>query len=215
MINDTCPISGETFAEERLNHWTHFVGLLLSIIGFPILVVHSSLNGDAWHIAGYITYGMTLIFLYFASTYYHGCKALHRKKYLQIVDHACIYLLIAGSYTPFTLGPLRETTGWTLLSIEWSMAIAGIAFKFFGADRFKMLSLFTYLLMGWLVVVSWTTLTETLSPSTLVLVATGGLSYTFGAIFFIWESLPFNHAIWHLFVLGGSGCHYCAILSLF
>jgi hemolysin III len=215
MTYDICPVSGETFKEELLNHWTHFIGLLLSIIGFPVLIVYSSLNGDAWHIASYATYGATLVLLYFASTYYHGCKTIHRKKYLQIADHACIYLLIAGSYTPFTLGPLRETSGWTLLSVEWGMALVGIIFKLFGAERFRIFSLVTYLLMGWLVVVSWSTLMETLSLSTLVLVGIGGLSYTFGAIFFIWESLPFNHAIWHLFVLSGSGCHYCAMLSLF
>jgi len=215
MTYDICPVSGETFKEELLNHWTHLIGLLLSVIGFPILIVYSSFNGDAWHIASYITYGATLILLYFASTYYHGCKILHRKKHLQIVDHACIYLLIAGSYTPFTLGPLRDTSGWTLLSIEWGMATVGIVFKLFGAERFRMFSLFTYLLMGWLVVVSWPTLMETLSPSALLLVVMGGVFYTLGAIFFIWETLPFNHAIWHLFVLSGSGCHYCAILSLF
>ncbi len=184
------------------------------MFGFPILIVYSSLKGDAWHIASYTIYGVTLILLYFASTFYHGCKTLHSKKHLRVVDHACIYLLIAGSYTPFTLGPLRETSGWILLTIEWSIAVVGILFKIFAIDRLKTFSLITYLLMGWLVVVSWSTLMETLSTSTLVLVGIGGLCYTLGSIFFVWENLRFNHGIWHLFVLGGSGCHYCAILFL-
>lgn len=214
MNDDICPISGETVREELFNHWTHFVGLILSMVGFPILIVHSSMKGDAWHIASYTVYGLTLILLYFASTFYHGCKVPHKKKHLRIVDHACIYLLIAGSYTPFTLGPLRETSGLILLFIEWGIAVAGILFKIYAIDRFKMLSLISYLLMGWLVVVSWSTLMETLSITTLFLVGIGGLSYTLGAVFFVWENLRFNHGIWHLFVLGGSGCHYCAIIFL-
>ena len=123
-------------------------------------------------------------------------------------------MLIAGSYTPFTIGPLRETTGWILLSVEWSIAILGILFKIFAVNRFQIFSLITYLLMGWLIVVSWPTLKESLSSSTIILTGGGGLLYTLGALFFIWESLPFNHAVWHLFVLGGSVCHYFAILKI-
>ncbi|HEV8051657.1 MAG TPA: hemolysin III family protein, partial [Parachlamydiaceae bacterium] len=206
--------SGETLREEIVNHWTHLIGLLFSLLGFPFLIIHSSMNGDAWQIAGYTVYGATLILLYLASTYYHGCKALHHKQTWKIVDHACIYLLIAGSYTPFTLGPLRETTGWTLLIIEWSIAVVGILFKIFLINRFKMLSLITYLLMGWLVVVCWATLMAALSPTAIVLLCFGGLCYTLGAAFFMWESLPYNHGIWHMFVLGGSISHYFAILLL-
>lgn len=214
MTQEICPISGETLKEEKVNQWTHFIGLLLSLIGFPILIIYSTINGDAWHIASYTIYGATLILLYLASTYYHGCKKPHQKGILRIIDHACIYLLIAGSYTPFTLGPLRETSGWTLLYIEWIIAIVGILFKVFAINRFDMLSLITYLLMGWLVIVSWSTLRETLSTQALILVGTGGFCYTVGAAFFVWESLPFNHGIWHLFVLGGSCCHYGAVLLL-
>lgn len=207
-----CPISGESLKEELLNHRTHLIGLLLSLIGFPFLIFHSSSKGDAWQIAGYAIYGITLILLFLASTYYHGCKTLHRKGTLRIVDHACIYLLIAGSYTPFTLGPLRESSGWALLWIEWSIAIAGILFKIFMINRFQIFSTISYLLMGWLVVVSWGTLTAALSPMAIGLLCFGGLCYTLGAVFFVWESLPFNHGIWHVFVLGGSISHYFTVL---
>lgn len=213
-MHEVCPISGESIKEEIFNHRSHLIGLLFSLIGFPILIIHSTLNGDAWQIAGYTVYGATLILLYLASTYYHGCKTPQRKQTWRVVDHACIYLLIAGSYTPFTLGPLRETTGWTLLGIEWCIAVAGILFKIFAINRFQMLSLITYLLMGWLVVVCWATLMEALSITAIVLLCFGGMCYTLGAVFFVWENLPYNHGIWHVCVLGGSISHYFAILLL-
>jgi hemolysin III len=213
-MNDICPISGESHKEELLNHWTHLIGLVLSLIGLPILIIYSFLRKDPWTIASCFIYGSTLVMLYLASTFYHGCTNLMRKSTLRVVDHACIYLLIAGCYTPFALGPLRESNGWTLLIIEWSIAGIGIGMKIFAFDRFKALSLISYLVMGWLVVFSWPVLVDKLSMSSLVLMMAGGLSYTVGSIFFVWESLPFNHAIWHLFVLCGSGCHYFAIFLL-
>lgn len=207
-----CPVSGETFQEERVNQRTHLIGLLLSIVGLPFLVVYSSLYGDTWHIVSYAIYGITLVLLYIASTSYHGCKTIHRKSTLRIIDHACIYLLIAGSYTPFTLGPLRDSNGLILLSIEWGIAVVGILFKIFAFSRFQIVSLVSYLVMGWLVVFSWPALMANMSWPAISLVATGGAFYTLGTIFFVWESLRFNHAIWHLFVLSGSACHYCAVL---
>lgn len=213
-MSDICPISGETYQEELLNHWTHLVGLVLSLIGLPILVVFSFLREDPWTIASFSIYGTTLVMLYLASTIYHGCTNLVRKSTLRIIDHSCIYLLIAGCYTPFALGPLRNEYGWALLIVEWGIAAIGIGLKIFAFDRFQALSLISYLVMGWLVVLSGSTLVENLSVTALVLTIAGGLSYTFGSIFFMWVSLPFNHAIWHLFVLCGSGCHYFAILML-
>jgi len=213
-MSDICPISGESHKEELLNHWTHLIGLVLSLIGLPILIIYSFLRKDPWTIASCFIYGSTLVMLYLASTFYHGCTNLMRKSTLRVMDHACIYLLIAGCYTPFALGPLRESNGWTLLIIEWSIAAIGIGMKIFAFDRFKALSLISYLVMGWLVVFSWPVLVDKLSVSSLVLMMAGGLSYTVGSIFFVWESLPFNHAIWHLFVLCGSGCHYFAIFLL-
>jgi hemolysin III len=214
MTHDICPISGETFKEEVVNCLTHFIGLVFSLVALPVLIVYSSMYGDTLTITGYTIYGSTLVLLYVASTFYHGCKSLPHKTKFRVIDHACIYLLIAGSYTPFTLGPLRESTGWALLSMEWGIAVVGILFKIFVFNRFQVVSLIGYLVMGWLVVFSWPILTEKLSPTAISLLAAGGFSYTFGTIFFLWEKLPFNHAIWHLFVLTGSICHFGAILML-
>ena len=214
MIDDVCPISGETLREEEINHRTHLIGLILSIIGLPFLIYYSAKHGDLSTVASFTIYGITLVLLYVASTFYHGCKTLHHKELLRILDHACIYLLIAGSYTPFMLGPLLDSDGIMILSIEWGIAAVGIFLKVFAVDRFKLASLIGYLVMGWLVVFSWPILQEKLSLPAISLVITGGLSYTFGTLFFVWEKLPFNHAIWHLFVLCGSICHYFAILLL-
>lgn len=211
---EICPVSGETLREERANQWTHVIGLLLSVAGLPFLIIYSSLYGDAWHVASYAVYGTTLVLLYVASTFYHSCKTPQRKCTLRVIDHACIYLLIAGSYTPFTMGPLRDSSGWLLLTIEWTIAVIGILFKFFAFSRFQMLSLASYLVMGWLVVFSWPALTEQLSWEASFLVAAGGIFYSLGTVFFVWKSLLFNHAVWHVFVLSGSACHYCAILKL-
>jgi hemolysin III len=213
-MNDICPVSGESYKEEIVNHWTHLIGLVLSLIGTPILITYSIVREDPWTIASFSIYGSTLVLLYLASTFYHGCTDLMRKSILRVVDHACIYLLIAGCYTPFALGPLRESSGWALFTIEWSIAVVGIIIKIFAFDRFQVLSLISYLVMGWLVILSWPVLVDKLSVSTLALTMAGGLFYTVGSIFFMWASLPFNHAIWHLFVLFGSGCHYFAILML-
>lgn len=212
--SNICPISGETRLEEAFNHWTHRIALLLSLVGLPVLIFYSSLHGDVWKIAGFSIFGTSLVLLYIASAYYHGCQDLHVKRKLRIVDHACIFLLIAGSYTPFTLGPLKESTGWLLLTAEWSIAAIGIFLKVFAFHRTELLSLVAYLVMGWLIVLWWPQLWEVLSLTTLTLMGIGGLSYTFGVIFFLWESLPFNHAIWHIFVFVGSACHYSAIIFL-
>lgn len=212
--HEICPVSGETVAEERLNHLSHYAGLILSVIGSIILIVYTSLNADAWMIVGVTIYGITLVALYAASTYYHGCKDHVRKRTLRIVDHSCIYLLIAGTYTPFTLGPLRGTDGWILFSLEWALAVFGIIFKIYAIHRFQVLSTLAYLAMGWLVIFSWPTLMERLSTTTIIWVAAGGVIYTLGTLFYHWKSLPWKHAVWHVFVLGGSICHYFAIFHM-
>ncbi len=211
--DQVCPVSGETRQEEQINYFTHLIGFFFSIIGGSILI-WISFSGDIWNIFSCCVYSVALIGLYAASTFYHRCDLVFRKKTWQIVDHASIYLLIAGSYTPYTLGPLRDINGWVLFFVVWGIAICGIAFKIVAINRFKRLSLLSYLFMGWLITFSFPALQENLSSSAMMWLIMGGLSYTFGTLFYAWEALPFSHAIWHLFVLGGSCCHYCSILDL-
>ena len=214
MTSDICSVSGETAAEERLNHLSHLAGLILSIIGAIVLLRVVSLHGDLWALASGAIYAVSLVSLYAASTCYHSCQDRQRKRKLRIVDHACIYLLIAGTYTPFTLGPLRDADGLNLLAIEWGIAALGIVFKIFAVHRFQIISTLAYLAMGWLVIFSWPVLMENLPQATLVWLAAGGLFYTVGTIFYAWKALPWQHAIWHVFVLGGSLCHYFAVLDV-
>lgn len=214
MDNNICPISGETKMEEIVNHWTHRIALLLSLIGLPVLIFYSTLHGDIWNIIGYSIFGISLVLLYIVSAYYHGCQIVHIKQKLRVIDHICIFLLIAGSYAPFTLGPLRDSSGWILFTAEWSIAFIGICFKLFAFNRTQIISLVAYLVMGWLIVLWWPHVWQTMPETTLTLLAAGGFSYTFGVVFFLWDNLPFNHAIWHVFVFIGSACHYSAILML-
>jgi hemolysin III len=214
MNYDICPISGESKLEELFNYLTHGIAWILSFIGLPVLILFGYLYGDVWKVAGYALFGASLILLYGVSTYYHRCQSLQTKKNLRVMDHICIYILIAGSYSPFTLGPLIDYAGWTLFGIEWGIVLVGSALKIFAFDKTKTISLIGYLVMGWLIVLWWPVLSQTVSSTALTLVIIGGLSYSFGVIFFLWESLPYNHAIWHLFVINGSICHFFAVLML-
>lgn len=177
-------------------------------------MILSSRAENAFAMVSSTVYGSTLIMLYGASTYYHSCNETGKKQKLKIIDHACIYLLIAGSYTPFTLGPLKDFGGPDLLALEWTIAFCGILLKVIAVDRFKVISLLGYLAMGWLVVFSYEILMEEISGQSLNFLFAGGLCYTVGTVFYVWDKLPYNHGIWHLFVLGGSICHYFSILSL-
>jgi hemolysin III len=197
--------------EEVANTITHGFGLFLSIVGFVLLVVMASVKGDAWHIAASVVYGLSLVVLYAASTFYHGATSPRLKAILQIVDHCCIYLLIAGSYTPFTLIVLRGAFGYGLFLFAWAFAAAGILLKIFFGKRFPAASVFSYLLMGWIAVFAVQPLLVALGFVPIVLVCAGGLAYSLGVIFFAWERLPHHHAIWHVFVLAGSILHYLAI----
>lgn len=197
--------------EELANTLTHGFGLVLSIAGFIVLVALASIKGDFWHILSSIVYGLSLITLYAASTFYHSATAPELKRKLQILDHCCIYLLIAGSYTPFTLVVLRGAFGHSLFIFAWAFAFAGIAMKIFFFKRFPIASVISYLLMGWLGIVAIQPLLAALGLAPVMLVVAGGLAYSIGVIFFAWERLPHNHAIWHLFVLAGSICHYLAV----
>ena len=197
--------------EEVANSLTHGFGLILSLAGFVFLLVLALFKGDGWHLASSIIYGLSLVVLYAASTVYHTATDPVMKMRLQILDHCCIYLLIAGSYTPFILIELRDGFGFVLLAVVWTTAAFGIAMKIIFRARFKAVGIVLYLLMGWLGVVAAPPLYTALGMTPLALVAAGGLSYTAGMIFFGWHSIKHNHAIFHVFVLGGSILHFIAV----
>ena len=199
-------------AEEFANTITHGFGLVLSVVGFIVLVVLAIVRGDAWLIFGSVVYGLSLVTLYAASTCYHATGCPIRKKTLQIVDHCGIYLLIAGSYTPFGLLILDGFLGQSLLVLIWSFAIIGVLMKVFFHDRFPIVSTMSYLVMGWLGIFALQPLFEVLGIVPIVLAVVGGIAYSLGVIFFAWHRIPHNHAIFHVFVLAGSLFHYFAIV---
>jgi hemolysin III len=198
--------------EEFANTITHGFGLLLSVAGFVALIVLAGLRGEPILIAGSIVYGLSLVILYGASTVYHVSTSLEVKRKLQILDHCCIYLLIAGSYTPFGLVIAREAYGMWLLAGIWLFAIAGIVIKLIIGARFPALNVVSYLVMGWLGVFAVQPLFNALGPAPVALAIAGGLAYTFGVVFFPWKSIRHHHAIFHVFVLLGSIFHYAAVV---
>jgi hemolysin III len=199
--------------EEILNAVTHGVGTLFAIIALSILSAAAYIYGSVWHLVSFIIYGVSLVLLYLASTLYHSFTNEKAKYAFKIFDHAAIYLLIAGTYTPFTLVPLHGTLGWTIFGIVWGLALIGIVFKLFFVKRFKLLSTICYLLMGWFSVVMIKPLLVTLPVDGLWWLVVGGLFYTVGAIFYLAKKLPYHHAIWHLFVLAGSIAHFIAVFK--
>ncbi|APE30934.1 hemolysin III [Halomonas aestuarii] len=214
----TTPPHGETpfsVFEEALHSISHGIGAALSLAGFAILLVLAGLAAqvDPWKIVGISLYGTSLVLLYTASTVYHGVRHPRLKRLFQSLDHCAIYLLIAGTYTPFLLVNLRGPTGWTLLATVWSLALAGIACKLAWPHRFEVLRVALYLVMGWLVVLAGDALAASLSTTGLALLVAGGVTYTLGVAFYAISAIPFNHAIWHLFVMGGSTCHYFAVFT--
>jgi len=198
--------------EEIANTITHGIGLLLSIAGFVVLLIFAILRGTASHIVACSIYGATLICLYTASTLYHAVITPRLKRILKIFDHSAIYLLIAGTYTPFLLLNLRGAWGWSLFGVVWGLAFAGIIFKFWFVDHFPFLSTSVYIAMGWLVIVAAKPVLAHIPTATVLWLLAGGLLYTSGVIFYAWKRLPYNHVVWHLFVLAGSTCHYFAVL---
>jgi len=197
--------------EEVANSLTHGFGLVLSIAGFIFLLALAIIKGDGWHIAASVVYGLSLVILYAASTFYHGAVAPELKHKLQLVDHCCIYLLIAGSYTPFLLVVLRDSFGFAMLAFVWAFALFGIAMKVIFRGRFNAAGVVSYLVMGWIGLIAVQPLYLALGWVPLLLVVAGGLSYSIGVIFFGWHSIKHHHAIWHGFVLGGSFFHFLAI----
>jgi hemolysin III len=199
-------------AEELVNSITHGVGLVLSIAGFAVLLTLAIMHGSALRIVSCAIYGSTLICVYAASTLYHGIASPRFKHALKIFDHCAIYLLIAGTYTPFLLVNLGGGWGWSLLGVIWGLAMAGILLKFWFVDHFKIFSTAVYLAMGWLAIVAAKPLLQHVSTQGIVWLVAGGLMYTIGVAFFAAPRLRHGHAIWHVFVMAGSICHYVAVL---
>jgi hemolysin III len=199
-------------AEELANSVTHGIGLLLSIAGFVVLLVLAIVRGTAWHILVCSIYGASLLCLYAASTLYHLALSARLKRALKIFDHSAIYLLIAGTYTPFLLLDLRGPWGWSLFGVIWGLALAGIVLKLWFVDHFDHVSTAVYVAMGWLVVIAAKPVLAHVPTATLQWIVAGGLLYSAGVVFYVWKRLPFSHAVWHLFVLAGSTCHYFAVL---
>lgn len=200
-----------TKREETLNVVTHAIGFLLSVVALVVLVFYASLNGDVWDIVSMAIYGSSLVILYFSSTVFHLIQDQKTRNRLNVLDHASIFLLIAGSYTPFVLVTLRGPWGWSIFGVVWGVAIAGIILKIFFTGRFNLLSTLLYLAMGWVIIIAIKPLYEALPFAGLMWLFGGGLLYSFGSIFFLINKIPYNHAIFHVFVLAGSICHFIAV----
>jgi hemolysin III len=197
--------------EEIANVVIHGIGALLSIVALVLLVVFSAINKQPWSIFSSIIYGSSLIILYSASTLYHSFQNKKVKELFEIFDHSAIYILIAGTYTPFALITLNGRLGWILFSVVWILAAIGILFKIFFVKKFMILSTLLYIAMGWLVVFAMGPLVENLDFWGLFWLVIGGVLYTLGTIFYIWRKIPYHHAIWHLIVLAGSICHFFSV----
>lgn len=211
---DALDLSDEpgTPAEELANALSHGLGLLLAIAALPVLVLARLQDGDWIDLIADVVFAVTMILLYLASTVYHALPRFRHRDILQVLDHSAIYLLIAGTYTPFTLGVLRGPVGWTLFGIIWALAIAGVVKKSIIGPRYPRLSLLLYILMGWLVVFAIIPLWNGMSLWGLFWLFGGGVLYTSGTLFFSSDHLPFRHLVWHLFVLAGSISHFVAVL---
>ena len=223
-LSDELPDAGEckitrcgepnsySLSEEIANSVTHGIGLLLSLAALSVMVVLAALKGTAWHIVSCSIYGATLVLLFAASTLYHSLPWPRVKRILKIIDHSAIYLLIAGTYTPFLLVSLRGPWGWTLFGVIWGLAFAGIVFKVFFAGQFKLVSTLIYIGMGWIVVIAIRPLWTGLPLGGLMWLLAGGVFYTGGTLFYLQHRIPYNHAIWHVFVLTGSLCHFMSVI---
>jgi len=199
--------------DEIASALTHGVGAAAALAGGAVLITLAAIRGDAWQLGAAIVFGVSLLLLYLASTLYHSIQHPVAKGRLKVFDHCAIYLLIAGTYTPFTLIGLRGPWGWSLFAAIWTLALAGVVFKLFYTGRFKRLSTLIYVAMGWLVVVAIKPVMATLDGWTLGWLIAGGVFYTLGTVFYHRESMPYAHAIWHLFCIAGSVCHYVAVLA--
>jgi hemolysin III len=201
--------------EEIANSITHGIGAILSIAALVLLIVFSSLYGNAWHIVSFTLFGSTMVLMYLSSTLLHafpqGSKV---KDIFEIFDHSSIYFFIAGTYTPFMFTAVSGWLGWTIFGIVWGLAIGGTVFKSFFVKKFLFTSTALYVLMGWMIVFAWKPLTSALEPSGLHYLIIGGVLYTVGSVFYIWRGFKYHHALWHLFVIAGSIMHFFSVLTL-
>lgn len=201
----------ESPREERANAISHGIGAVAALVGGSVLVTLAAAYGNGWQLASAIVFGITLVLLYLASTLYHLSQDRVVKGRLKVFDHCAIFLLIAGTYTPFTLVGLREDGGWWLFAATWTLAVAGVVFKLFFTGRFKGVSTLIYIGMGWMAVIAIKPFLRQIPPDTLGWLLAGGLAYTLGTVFYMSKRIPFAHAIWHGFVLLGSACHFVAV----
>ncbi|MCE2895698.1 MAG: hemolysin III family protein [Flammeovirgaceae bacterium] len=200
--------------EEIANAITHGIGALLAVAALVVLIVMAAIHGSVWHIVSFSIFGATLVLLYFASTLYHSLTHAKAKRVFHKFDHISIYLLIAGTYTPFCLTALRGWIGWTVLGVVWSCAILGAVLKAISVGKRIKLSTVLYILMGWVILVAIQPLYKAMPFNGFLFLIAGGISYTIGTIFFIRNQVKYNHSVWHVFVLGGSVLHFFAVLSL-
>lgn len=201
-----------SIGEEIANSVSHGIGAVASAVGLGFLIWLSLEYGDAWHVVSTTIYGVSLILLYSASTLYHAIPHPRAKRVFQLIDHSMIFVLIAGTYTPFALVSLRGPWGWSLFAVVWGIAIIGILLEIMQKERIKWLSLSLYLGLGWMAVVVIKPMLETVPTLGLLFLLAGGLSYSLGVVFYVRKQMTYHHAIWHVFVMAGSALHYCAIL---
>ena len=212
---DRVPLSPkQSLKEEVANAITHGIGVGLAIAALVILVVFAARISDTWKVVSFSIYGATMIILFLSSTLYHSFPQPYLKRFFRIMDHSSIFLLIAGTYTPVTIGSMRGGWGWTLFGVIWGLTVLGIIMKIFAMSKLKWLSIVVYLMMGWIILIAIKPLVAVVTTKFLIWILAGGLAYSLGIIFYVARKLPFHHAVWHMFVLAGSICHFFAMLSL-
>jgi hemolysin III len=209
ILTETCTF---TRREELANAVTHGIGAVLSLAALVLLVLFAAVKGTPLHVFSFTVFGIAMLLVYTASTLVHSLPEGRAKRWAEIADYACIYLFIAGTYTPVVLHAVQGALGWTLLGIVWTAAVLGIAFQSLFPGRYPVVSTLLYLATGWIIVAAWGPMTERMAAEGLVLLVLGGAAYTVGTVFFLWRRLKYHHAVWHLLVLAGSALHFCAIL---
>ncbi|WP_115463029.1 PAQR family membrane homeostasis protein TrhA [Winogradskyella aurantiaca] len=200
----------QTNTEERWNALTHGIAAIFGVLGLIVMCIKVDVD-QSWGLFSVMVYGLSLVILFTASTLYHYVRSEACKHYFRIVDHISIYLLIAGTYTPVLLLLLSDSLGWTLFWIIWGIAVFGLVLKLFFTGKFEIFSTLLYLVMGWLIVFDFTNLSNAMDPLGIAWLYAGGLFYTVGIVFYVIQKIPFNHVIWHLFVMGGAFCHFMMI----